>query len=185
MAAARRFTILDATALLSATAFAALLAGWALVPLARRLEGYTREVRWEAAYFESLLRYAGADRALGRALLNGLPPAALAFLFSYTFILLALRLLSPRPPAAELARQPGLWACAAAVLGAALMIALGYYQPVVLPASVALTWVGLALSGRWRSERSWIDRLGRAVGACWVAMLPLCAYFAWLEWGTV
>jgi hypothetical protein len=179
VAADRKFTILDATALLSATAFATLPARWMLAPLALRLEVYTKDLRWEFAFVDSLVRYALADRSLGRALLNSLPPVVMTFLFSFTFVLLALRLLSPRPPAAELARQPGLWACAGAVLGAALMIALGCYQPVILPGSVALAWLGLALSGRWRSEMSWIDRLGWAVGACWVALLPLCAYFAW------
>jgi hypothetical protein len=175
----RKFTALDATALLSATAFAAVPAGWMLTPLARRLEGYAGDFRWERAYVDSLLRYALGDRALGRALMNGLPPAAMTFLFAYTFILLALRLLSPRPPAAELVRQPGLWATGGVVLGAASMLTLGYFQPVIFPASVALAWLGLVLSGRWRAERSWLDRSGRIVGACWLALLPPCAYFAW------
>lgn len=179
MATDRKFTILDATALLSATAFAAVPAGWMLMPLARRLEGYTRDFRWEFAYVDSLVRFALGDRALGRAMMNGLPPAAMAFLFAYTFTLLALRLLSPRPPAAELVRQPGLWASGGVVLGVASMLALGYFQPLVLPASVALAWLGLVLCGRWRAERSWVDRAGRLVGACWLVLLPPCAYFAW------
>ena len=111
--------------------------------------------------------------------MNGLPPAAMTFLFAYAFILLGLRLLSPRPPAAELVRQPGLWASGGVVLGAASMLTLRYFQPVIFPASVALAWSGLALSGRWRAERSWVDRSGRVVGACWLAFLPPCAYFAW------
>jgi uncharacterized paraquat-inducible protein A len=112
-------------------------------------------------------------------MMNGLPPAAMVFLFAYTFTLLALRLLSPRPPVADLVRQPGLWASGGVVLGAASMLTLHYFQPVIFPASVALAWLGLALSGRWRAERSWIDRSGRIVGACWLALLPPCAYFAW------
>jgi hypothetical protein len=175
----RRFTVLDATALLSATAFAAVPAGWMLTPLARCLERYTGDFRWELAYVDSLVRYAIGDRALGRAMMNGLPPAVMTFLFAYGFILLALRLLSPRPPAAELVRQPGLWACGSVVLGAASMLTLRYFQPVIFPASVALAWLGLALSGQWRAERSWIDRSGRIVGACWLAWLPPCVYFAW------
>jgi hypothetical protein len=175
----RKFTVLDATALLSATALAAVPAGWMLTPLARRLQGYTGDFRWELAYVDSLVRYALGDRALGRAMMNGLPPAAMTFLFAYAFILLALRLLSPRPPVAELVRQPGLWASGGVVLGAAAMLTLRYFQPVIFPASVALAWLALALSGRWHAERSWIDRSGRIVGACWLALLPPCAYFAW------
>jgi hypothetical protein len=177
--AGRKFTALDATALLSATGAAAVLAGWILTPLARRLERYTGNSRWEPAYVDSLLRYALGDKALGRAMINGLPPAAMAFLFAYTFTLLALRLVSPKPPAAELARQPGLWASSGIVLGVAAMLALRWFQPVILPASVALAWVVLLLSGRWRAERSWIDRSGRIVGVCWLALLPPCVYFAW------
>ena len=175
----RKFTFLDATALLSATGFAAVPAAWMLTPVARRLGAYTGNFRWELAYFDSLLRYALGDRALGRAMMNGLPPAVMTFLFAYAFTLLALRLLSPRPPAAELVRQPGLWASAGVVLGVALMVALRYFQPVFFPGSVALAWLVLVLSGRWRAERSWIDRSGRVVGACWLALLPPCAYFTW------
>jgi hypothetical protein len=178
----RRFTILDATALLSATALAAVPVGWILTPLASRLRGYVGEFRWELAYVDSLVRFALGDRALGRAMMNGLPPAAMTFLFAYAFILLALRLLSPRPPAQELVRQPGLWASGAVVLGAASMIALRDFQPVIFPASVALAWLGLAVSGQWRAERSWIDRCATIVGAFWLAWLPPCAYFAWTEW---
>src|SRR5262249_17938993 len=35
--------------------------------------------------------------------------------------------------------------------------------------SVGAVWLLLALSGRWRAERSWIDRLGRLLGAVWIA----------------
>jgi hypothetical protein len=175
----RKFTALDAMALLTAIAAAAVPAGWMLTPVARRLGIYSGNFRWERAYVDSLLRHALGDRALGRAMLNGLPPAAMTFLFACTFTLLALRLLSPRPPAAELARQPGLWACGAVVLGVASMVALRYFQPVIVPASVALAWLGLALSGRWHAERSWIDRSGRVAGVCWLALLPPCVYFAW------
>jgi hypothetical protein len=180
MATDRKFTALDATALLSATAFAALPVGWILTPLSLRLkQGYSGEFRWEPAYIDSVVHFALADRALGRAMMNGLPPAVMTFLFAYAFTLLALRLVSPRPPVAELLRQPGLWASAGLVLGVALMLTLRYFQPAIFPASVALAWLGLTLSGRWRAERSWIDRSGRIIGACWLALLPPCLYFAW------
>jgi hypothetical protein len=41
------------------------------------------------------------------------------------------------------------------------------------PYVVATAWLMLALSGRWRSEPSWIDRLGRIIGVFWVGLLPL------------
>ncbi len=30
-------------------------------------------------------------------------------------------------------------------------------------------WLALAMAGRWRPERSWVDRLGRAIGVFWIA----------------
>ncbi len=42
----------------------------------------------------------------------------------------------------------------------------GYAQQVSF--SVAGAWLTLALSGRWKSETSWIDRLGRALGFAWI-----------------
>lgn len=35
--------------------------------------------------------------------------------------------------------------------------------------TVAVVWLLLALSGRWRPEKSWIDRLGRLLGVVWIA----------------
>jgi hypothetical protein len=35
-------------------------------------------------------------------------------------------------------------------------------------AAVIATWVILAVSGHWHSERSWIDRTGRMIGIGWV-----------------
>ncbi len=33
---------------------------------------------------------------------------------------------------------------------------------------VAAAWIALAFNGRWRPERSWIDRLGRGLGVFWL-----------------
>jgi hypothetical protein len=41
--------------------------------------------------------------------------------------------------------------------------------------AVAAVWLVLALSGRWRPERSWIDRLGRVLGATWIVISILAA----------
>lgn len=39
--------------------------------------------------------------------------------------------------------------------------------------AVAAVWVVLAVAGRWRPERSWIDRLGRLLGVLWIAISAL------------
>jgi hypothetical protein len=41
--------------------------------------------------------------------------------------------------------------------------------------TVAAIWLLLALSGRWRPEPSWIDRLGRLLGVVWIACAILVA----------
>lgn len=41
--------------------------------------------------------------------------------------------------------------------------------------AVAAVWLVLAISGRWRPEESWIDRLGRALGVTWIAITILAA----------
>jgi hypothetical protein len=38
---------------------------------------------------------------------------------------------------------------------------------------VALAWALLAITRRWKSEASWIDRLGRMLGVLWIGMTPL------------
>ncbi len=43
--------------------------------------------------------------------------------------------------------------------------------------AVAASWMLLLASGRWRSERSWIDRAGRALGWFWIASLPLTSWW--------
>ena len=39
--------------------------------------------------------------------------------------------------------------------------------------AVTIAWIGLAVSGRWRPEPSWIDRAGRLAGVGWVALMML------------
>ncbi|AGA28428.1 hypothetical protein [Singulisphaera acidiphila] len=53
--------------------------------------------------------------------------------------------------------------------------------PTLMGAAVAVGWSMLCLGGRWRPERSWLDRLGRALGYCWVALLLINAFLGpWL-----
>jgi hypothetical protein len=46
-------------------------------------------------------------------------------------------------------------------------------------AAIAVTWMVLAIVGRWKPERAWDDRLGRIVGIVWIVyflgapLLPL------------
>jgi hypothetical protein len=42
--------------------------------------------------------------------------------------------------------------------------------------AVAAVWLVLALSGRWRPERSWIDRPGRLLGATWILISVLATF---------
>jgi hypothetical protein len=118
--------------------------------------------------------------------------------------LLFLRLRRPRPGLRRVSRQPGAVACAAGtaavVAGGVIVLSrhlfsngnpLGmistwppwhelYEWPMVearISAAVVAAWTALGLSGRWRSEPSWIDRAGRVMGAYWVCLWLLRWYF--------
>jgi hypothetical protein len=47
--------------------------------------------------------------------------------------------------------------------------------------AVAGAWLSLLLAGRWQSEPSWVDRLGRAIGWLWLVL----ALVIWLRCYTV
>ncbi len=34
--------------------------------------------------------------------------------------------------------------------------------------TILVSWLSLFASGKWRADRSWDDRLGRAMGICWI-----------------
>jgi hypothetical protein len=126
-----------------------------------------------------------ASATLGATLL----PCTLAFI--------VIRLVPPRPKIERLMCQPGMAACCA---GTVAIIA-GLCRPVLstlhaqffaagqaarpfrfyhnfwylygLPVgpAVAAIWIALALSGRWRAERGWIDVLGRVIGWLWIVFM--------------
>lgn len=48
-----------------------------------------------------------------------------------------------------------------------------FVMPIIIQIGVLGAWGTLALTGRWRSERSWIDRVGRLLGVVWVVILPV------------
>ncbi len=127
---------------------------------------------------------------------------SLPFGLAWTLALIALRLRRPRPPWRILARQPGfLAACMAGLAFAGLLlpllggILLGVAPSdrvqVLAAASFGLAaaamlsgaWLTLIVTRRWRAERSWPDRLGRALGAYWIAQGAVAAIVIlfWLQ----
>jgi hypothetical protein len=111
-----------------------------------------------------------------------------------------IRLTPPRPSWMRLTRQPGAVACM--VGSVALILEIGtaalFYHFVNttytsyngvwsyvlgldgmrrvasrVSFAVGAAWFLLVIGGRWRAEPSWIDRVGRAVGIFWVALIPL------------
>jgi hypothetical protein len=45
--------------------------------------------------------------------------------------------------------------------------------------AIAAAWLILALSGRWRPERTWVDRLGCLIGLAWIALETVGNVFDW------
>jgi hypothetical protein len=121
----------------------------------------------------------------------------------WTLALIQIRLIGPRPRFRALARQPGMVAAVSVGLATTLMglpLVVGglvfglksYHQsfpPVAyfalelshlfIAMAVLVSWMTLILGGRWRVERSWIDRLGRVAGTSWV-FVGLVALVLWV-----
>ncbi|HWE35702.1 MAG TPA: hypothetical protein VG406_03955 [Isosphaeraceae bacterium] len=124
------------------------------------------------------------------------------FVGCWSLALVALRFRSPRPRLRDALRHPGtlavVVACATvalrlAVLLAASRIAAGWRglaspwwvaslrELAALGGLAVLTsWFVLAVAGRRRRARDWIDRLGLAAGLGWVALLALRG---WIDFG--
>ncbi len=105
--------------------------------------------------------------------------------------LLLLQYQRPHPRRGRLARRPGHSACCIAAV--ALVVGtvheltrfafrdltgrpLSFHQSWVTVSArvgpaVAGAWLLLVLSGRWKSDPGWIDRLGRLLGCCWIGWL--------------
>lgn len=115
---------------------------------------------------------------LGRRLVDSGVITLAPFLVPLTLAVLILRLRKPRPSGSHLLCQPGFWGCAAPVSAALVMPALGVYFGVwsvaIIPGSVVVAWIALALSRQWCNEKSWVDRAGRVVGTAWIIVLPMC-----------
>ena len=175
----RRFNLGDLMILI-----AALAPGLARVPAESLLIGFavsklpppelwSREWLWEAATGRSW-----AVTTLAGEVFNLVVP----FLLILPLAQLLFRIRRPRPPMNRALLQPGTVASVALVLSFLALFelsALGFLPPsplvrqVVGGGSVALAWVVLAISGRWRREPGWIDRTGRFVGAAWATIAVL------------
>ncbi len=169
--AGSRFTILDAMILVAATA-----AGIALL----------RATGFGVKELQIWMSRPGITAGMRKfELIQYGLSVPLPCLTTWTFAFLILRLRQPRPHMRRLFRQPGIIACSAAALAVSIeagwilsllatrsrfiqleTVFVGYAQQVSF--SVAGAWLTLALSGRWKSETSWIDRLGRALGFAWI-----------------
>jgi hypothetical protein len=124
-------------------------------------------------------------------ILQSAPPC---LVFPLMLALIPLRLRRPRPALSIIARQQGFAACCAGVAAFALgalnelwSIFLGegrysFWQSCTVwgDSIVPGAWLFLALSGRWRSQPDWIDRLGRILGAFWVVYLTHYLFSPWL-----
>jgi hypothetical protein len=110
------------------------------------------------------------------------------------------RLRRPRPPWRWVARQPGTTACLGVLIYQAIavfimavwsigqlrrnsglkveffdqtaitMLELMGIMAAPVGVCVLVVWLLLAVQRGWRSERSWIDRLGRFVGVIWIVI---------------
>jgi hypothetical protein len=182
----RRVTIVDGMILVAAIALGIWVSGINLIPWLQTMASIAPDVWaanpvWLASHWGSLI------------LRHTQPMAAVL-----TLAVFLLRILQPRPDFRRLARQPGFTACVAATLAICIggglnyattrasfvpgFEAQGYIQIALLPngsdpgIAVGACWVLLALGRRWRSERSWIDRLGRLLGFYWLAMIVIARF---------
>ena len=108
------------------------------------------------------------------------------FLMIVGAAVLVLRLLDPGPSWREMCRQPGFWASVTPVLILLSMPLVGTLfairlSPPLISGAVGVAWLSLAISRRWKSEPSWLDRTGRVLGFGWLAILVLSAWA--IQWG--
>lgn len=93
-----------------------------------------------------------------------------------TPVFLLMRLTPPRPTVRALLKQPGTIAALAVAFGLIwvtgwlhrlhfVQYTTGTLSTIAVGGTVAFAWACLALSRKWEAERSWIDRLGRFLGA--------------------
>ena len=107
--------------------------------------------------------------------------AAEMLILNMTAVFLLMRVRRPRPPVRTLLRQPGTVAGLAVPVGLVLVVGWmhflffgGLVEPMEVPiavgGTVALAWTCLALVRGWEAEPSWVDRMGRLIGAAAIAV---------------
>ncbi|MDB5352456.1 MAG: hypothetical protein JWN86_3703 [Planctomycetota bacterium] len=177
----RRFTILDGLSLVAATAVGLGISRAVIAPMVGGFPTSLPDLKMAALV---------------------LLIAMLPVVWAWTLALIPLRLRGPRPSYRRLYRQPGWTAAIATLIGPlgemcrwAWFILLPFGSSIrfdlpfapfdvfrrLLPPiglAVALAWTLLFLSGGWRAEPSWIDRLGRGLGAMWILGLPFLFWLA-------
>jgi hypothetical protein len=99
-----------------------------------------------------------------------------------------MRLRRPRPSLSRLVRQSGFVAClicAVTLVGLLFIVGDGWFSGLTLSLPLTrgilliLIWPILGLPP-WNAERSWIDRLGRAVGCGWIVAMATQAAMDYL-----
>ena len=171
----RPFTIVDAMILIAATAVGL---------------GVTRD--WTEPFLMDMLRVYEVPPASG--LVNTAEAVLTPITLYWTIAVVGIRLRRPRPSLRRLGRQPGLVACLAVILATLIHFSLTRYwvlfsgkarpgevstllmnlspSHLVAP-GVAVAWMVLAVSSRWRPDPGWIDRLGRSVGFALLDLLMI------------
>jgi hypothetical protein len=168
---ARPLRLADALIFIIALGLGLALARPAIVLI---VDAVRSDPRWR---FQTLAGAVSLGRMLNIVLLN--------FLFFLLPAFLIVRLRRPRPGLRSLICQPGFVACAAPVgivLATLPLALLPVSEPaggvieivaqVLLVVAAPLAWVFLIATRRWNPEPSWIDRLGRILGALGMVCTP-------------
>jgi hypothetical protein len=174
----RRFGLGDGLILLAALAFTIFVlreTGWfARLPnrVASWWETSLELARFRSWTFPAMTRSQAASWLAVEVVDEILIQLLSSMLLGLTLAQPLLRLRRPRPPFLDVLRQSGLAACLGVMLGTLLVVDVSWSTGIdvmdrlpVLP--LVLLWPILGIPP-WRSEASWIDRLGRAVGCGWI-----------------
>ena len=178
----RRFTLSDAMILVVATAVGCGLIKWSGTDVVRLFDP---DPRYKQSSFGGYLS----------SFVGGTHYTVVPFLASWSPAMVLIRMRTPRPSRRRLFRQPGVVATSAATLAVAaelfwffasnfsgsgnnmrIFVAFAGWRA-YCAFSVAGAWLTLSLSGRWRGETGWIDRIGSVLGFGWIA----CLLIYWLQ----
>lgn len=183
-ASSRRFTIGDGMILVALAACVLTLFTQSIAPI--RIGNYVREWPGVVSYL-----YSGGPRPatfrnssmeairhyLWMTPVTTLVETGLPLFVLLTPAFLLFRLRKPRPSWRSLLRQPGMVGCLAAVLAVLIEIDLMWFAveiPTPMPLNIGLAvvtaWTVLGVFRLWRSEPSWVNRLGRVLGVGWIAI---------------